>query len=290
MCPHNGMLQTYIENEGGTSSFIAITETMEEYMSGNNIARPFVNKAKVEAVYYKSGIYRRYEGESNKTITDVIKVEAEKHGDKDEVKPGESIKYTVTVKNRSSVRIEGVSIADEVPEMTQIEDWTIVPAPNRDESLDTGLMMGDIEPGGEIKLEYLVAVDEDASGRIANAAEVSYSYNNITDAMFTNEVRIPIYEEPKKAQAELTSRADKSMVTRSGEEVEYTLELTNTGDVMLKNVMIYDRIPEGMNYRACSTTVRGNPPFDANPEFGIVVGDLEVGETATIGFAVKVLI
>src|SRR5690606_35166744 len=50
-----------------------------------------------------------------------------------------------------------------------------------------------------------------------------------------------------KPALQLRITADKASIVQAGEEINYTLELCNHGQVPLENVTLWDRLPEGVD-------------------------------------------
>lgn len=74
-----------------------------------------------------------------------------------------------------------------------------------------------------------------------------------------------------------------------GDEITYTLELVNNGNVFLENIIVYDILMSNLLFIAKSVKIDGiSDPF-SNIINGINIGALNVGESKVITFKVKAL-
>lgn len=85
----------------------------------------------------------------------------------------------------------------------------------------------------------------------------------------------------KGARLEVEKGADKT-VAAIGEQIRYTLKITNTGNLRAQTVTINDLLPNGLQLTAGSVTVDGVPYAGALP---VTFGPLEAGATAEVAFS-----
>ncbi|MBJ3791601.1 DUF11 domain-containing protein, partial [Bacillus sp. OA1] len=84
-----------------------------------------------------------------------------------------------------------------------------------------------------------------------------------------------------------TKTADKQ-VADIGDTITYTITFRNGGTVPATNVSLTDPIPNGTTFITNSVTVDGVSSPGLNPELGIQLGTVAVGETKTITYQVLV--
>ncbi|MDF2159443.1 gliding motility-associated C-terminal domain-containing protein, partial [Algoriphagus sp. CAU 1675] len=134
---------------------------------------------------------------------------------------GEEITYTITVTNTGNVTLTDVTIVD----------------------TETGLVInvGELKPGESKSVDTTYPVDQDDvdSGSVTNEASVTGDSPNQGDDNPTDvdEVTTPINPMPSVV---ITKAADKAEIKAIGEQVVYTLTVTNTGNVTLTDVTVTD--------------------------------------------------
>ncbi len=143
-----------------------------------------------------------------------------------EVIAGETvITYTFTVTNTGNVSLSGVAVNDELEGLSAIS-----------------FVGGDTDQDGELDVEetwtyeatYTVTQDDVDAGSIENTAEVTTDDETVSD-----EDRL-IIELCQNPDISIIKAADPTSVDAAGQEVTYTLTVTNTGNTTLAGVTISD--------------------------------------------------
>ena len=200
---------------------------------------------------------------------------------------GDSITYTVTFTNHSSVPLDMVCIFDTLPAGVTLIPGTIHPSPQPGETLQTGVSAGSLAAGQTAILTYSVIVNCAAAGDIVNHAYVRYCYTDCRNCrkhgvsgckctivkFIADNIKIAV-----------SKAANKNSVCYPCEEIRYTLKISNPSKVTLTDVVVCDDLPQGLCYKANSTTINGGYATDANPQNGICIGDLYPDETCTVTF------
>lgn len=230
--------------------------------------------------------------EDDSTVrVDCVKATLDKVADKEFVEAGGEIKYTITFTNNSSVDMYDVKIADTIPTQTSLIAGSIIPAPQVGESLTTGVTIGNVPKGTSKTLEFRVTVNASATGTITNTASAVYKFKDWKNIEHTGSPD-PDTATVTCVEASLTivKSANKTYVTATDKDVEYTLIITNTGDVKVKDIIVTDPIPAGMAYKANSTLRNNTLPYtNENPASGISIGDLNPGASYKLQFTFTVL-
>ncbi len=212
------------------------------------------------------------------TPTDPVKsFRGEKTADKQSVKAGEELTYTITVTNTGDVDYDGITISDAIPANTTYKEGSANPAATLTNNVLTWTV--DVPFGGSRAVSFTVVVDDDLTGveTIRNAAVVT---GDDPDTPDEPEVETPT-DPVKSFRSEKT--ADRQSV-KAGDELTYTIRVTNTGDVDYDGITVEDNIPANTSYKAGSAS-----------DGGSLVGttlmwtvDVPFGESREVGFTVVV--
>ena len=103
--------------------------------------------------------------------------------------------------------------------------------------------------GGAYQNVYKVDLSTMIATAIASSASNVYKTGDYTSCA------LPIYESVVKATKKYTDLNGGFVL--SGDPIEYTIEVTNTGNINAGGVKLFDAIPAGSHYTANSTTVNG---------------------------------
>ncbi|TIC85050.1 DUF11 domain-containing protein [Nocardioides sp. GY 10113] len=209
----------------------------------------------------------------------------------DEVLPGGTVTYTVTLENTGQVPLAGTSVVDNLSEV--LDDATY----NDDAEASSGLVayldpsltwFGTIPVGGTVTITYSVTVNDPLTGDgFLDNAVVGPPESNCDDGTeedCTTEV-------PVKA-LELEKTSSVLGQAQPGDTVTYTITVTNIGQVAYED-------PDLATFTDDLTEVLDDAAYngDASADIGSVdyaapvlswEGPLEPGETATITYTVTV--
>ncbi|WP_370938158.1 hypothetical protein [Amycolatopsis sp. cg13] len=223
------------------------------------------------------------------TTTLVAGLDITKVADKKDVKPGDKVTYTVTVKNTGQTVQTGATFTDDLSKV--LDDA----AYGNDASASIGSVTyaeprltwtGDVPVGTTATVTYSVTVNNPVKGdhQLANVVTSDTPGTNCP----------PGSKDPRCGTTTPVAGlilAKKASVTeaKAGDQVTYTVTATNTGQTALKDATFADDL----------TGVLGNAVYnnDATASTGSVsyaaprltwTGDLPVGATATVTYSVKV--
>ncbi|WP_312641168.1 hypothetical protein [Hydrogenoanaerobacterium sp.] len=232
---------------------------------------------------------------SNVITTDVVKVIIDNTSDKEFAEAGDKIKYTVKLINNSSVDIYGVKIVDTISPKTILVQDSIVPVPQSDETLETGVTVtssgevtvGSVPKGKAATLEYKVTVSEGATGDIINSGFATLKFRDYKGNEYSGSTDpSTAITSVAAAGLQIVQSADKTFVAENNEDVLYTLIIKNTGTIKIADITVTNAIPEGMSYKQNSTLKNEILPLtDENPADGIYIGDLNPAETYKLQFS-----
>jgi uncharacterized repeat protein (TIGR01451 family) len=174
---------------------------------------------------------------------------------------GASITYILTATNVGGATATGVEVSDPLP-----AGVTFVGA-TAGCSEAGGLVtcaLGDIGPGASLAVEITVSVDERTCGPIVNAAHVAASNEHAGASgdndsnQVTNAVEC---DEPIPPDLRVTKSSDADGILQDGDDVLYTITVTNVGDEDATGVELVDVLPAG----AVNVAIPPFPTFAGEP-------------------------
>jgi uncharacterized repeat protein (TIGR01451 family) len=192
---------------------------------------------------------------------------------------GSIVNFTITLRNFGQTRFDRTSVINKLPpEMVLINQ----PA---DSIFKDGYIYwpaaGPLEPGQRKDITFQVRINE----------KIPASIKDLNDSVEAEGVTADKTIDPKPTWIKFTIQrspmivemyADRDEIS-TGEEVTYTINIKNTGKVNLKNVLLSDSLPRGMDFVSSTSGVK--------PLNGLVTwkGDsLSSGEIKTLTYVARV--
>ena len=203
----------------------------------------------------------------------------------DKVKPGETVIYTITVENLTSgVIAKNVKVTDALPDgLINISDLS------EGMSISNNIITVNIDElayGEENAKTYTfkaVVAESAKEGTITNPVEAKGDNTDTDkDSDDIEVIKNPILEIVKTA--ETTYEEDKTLV-RPGDEITYTLVVTNKGEGTAYDVEITDKVPAGTEF---VKYLEGNGTKDNAGNITWTIGTVGSSDTVTVKFVVKV--
>ena len=194
---------------------------------------------------------------------------------------GDTVTYTITLTNNGKDTATNVELTDTLPiPVTYQSVVTITPGTNFNPTgtPTTGGIWSvpSIDPGDVFTLEFQV---------IANAGNLSYNTISITQTdtydpiLSNNSSRTPT--DPQDADLAVDKIVNNS-TPQVGDNVVFTVTVTNNGPNTAKDVEVDDLLPAGLSFVSKSTT-------DYDPGTGVWdVGDMALNEVQTLVITAKV--
>ncbi|MBE6878025.1 MAG: DUF11 domain-containing protein [Ruminococcaceae bacterium] len=257
---------------------------------GNSMDCRFTNtataKGYLEAV--GTGNPTMVSGEDSVTLScifaDIIKT-----ADRESVAAGDRVRYTITFRNMSNREMYNVKITDNLSRYLNPIATTIMPAPRPGESLENGITLGRVAANSERTLTYTAVVTDDVNEDVVNRAFADFSFRGADGTEQTASTHITSLTLPVENQGiTVTKTADKSYITSRDDTVVFTIRVHNNSSRELHDLVVSDRLPNGMGYVENSTVIDNNPAIDADPADGIYIGTLASGGNATVKFSARV--
>ncbi|MEQ8995170.1 MAG: DUF11 domain-containing protein [Coleofasciculus sp. B1-GNL1-01] len=191
---------------------------------------------------------------------------------------GESLTYTVTLQNDGPDTATNVAVSEQVPEGLTFSSFE---ASQGSYDSNTGeWSVGNLNNGASATLQITAQVNTDQP--VTNTAQVSRSDQLDPDSIPANGVpgeddQASVTLPQELADLSLLKTVDSTTIS-PGQNITYTLILTNDGPATATGVGITERLPSGLTFVSANAS-RGS--YDNNT--GIwSVGTLASGETATV--------
>jgi|GEM_PF-1839185 len=204
---------------------------------------------------------------------------ATKAANKESVKAGEELTYTITVTNTGDVDYAGITVEDDVPTGTTYKEGSASEGATVTGNTLTWTIDAPFGESREVSFTVVVGDNLTDIASIRNVAKVTGE-----DPETPEEPETETPTDPAKSFA-AAKAADKQSV-KAGEELTYMITVTNTGDVDYAGITVEDDVPTGTTYKEGSAsegaTVTGNTlawtidvPFGESRKvsFTVVVGD-----------------
>src|SRR5699024_4660479 len=177
--------------------------------------------------------------EENVPAKQDAKISLDKSADIDEyTKVGDEVVYTFTVTNTGNVTLTDVKVDDETFQVeVGLDKTTLAPGESTTGTFTRTVTQEDLDKG-QI---HNIANTEGTPPPVIDPEDPD---NPVTQDPVTDEDDEKVSGK-QKADLSLTKKADKEKVVQAGEEIEYTLTVTNTGNVTLDNVTVNDEMLGG---------------------------------------------
>ncbi|MCD3193953.1 DUF11 domain-containing protein [Clostridium botulinum C] len=220
----------------------------------------------------------------------IIKPILNLESDKSNVLIGDTINYTATINNNTSTLIENVVFSTNLPQgLSYVENsLTINDTLYPDSSLNN-LPLGAIKPSNSIIIKYSATVDSSPNNGFtySNFFTVNYAFNSPVGSLSktinsnTNNITIKF-----PITAKVTLSANKTYVESIGDEIQYTVTVTNPSSNINTNpmyeVILKDILPNGLSYKPDSLTI--NHISSSDPLSNISLGIINHGNSTIVTF------
>ncbi|MGL4990550.1 MAG: hypothetical protein ACRC57_05175 [Sarcina sp.] len=207
---------------------------------------------------------------------------------------GDFITYTIGISNPGNTVLNNVVLTDIVPNGTTFVPSSVVIGgiPNLIANPESGINIGTLNPSQVVLIQFnvLIGLTFPNPNPILNDAQINYNYfldpgnPAITAPTYTtNQVTTQV----NRAIVNIVKSVDKDFADLQ-EIVTYTLSVTNSGNVDAQNVNVIDSIPIGTSFVNGSVIVDGVTNLLANPQTGIIIPTISVGQTISVNFEIQI--
>lgn len=205
---------------------------------------------------------------------------------------GDTLIYTILLKNTGNVTANNIILSDTIPnDTTFVPGSTMVNGILNTSNPENGINVGSLAPNQITTVTFNVVVNTlPDPNPIPNSATANFVFtvdpsipNSASGSSNSNTVNTFI--------AIATINSPKKFVDKEFDTfptiLTYTIELKNTGNVTANNVVLTDTIPNDTEFVANSVRVNGILDI-SNPENGIDIGSLAPNQITTVTFEVTV--
>ena len=201
----------------------------------------------------------------------------------DPVQAGETLAYTLIITNNGPSDATGVVVTDDLPAGLNFQSVSTSLGTAGSDGSDVTAALGNLAAGQTATVDILVGVSPSARGTLVNVARVS---GNEAETVLSNN------EDEEETQVNplidlSIVKTDSSDLVHSGDDLIYTLTVTNHGPSAATGVVVNDSLPDEVRFRSVSTS-QGSASHDEG-KLTAQLGNLAVGASATIVIETSVL-
>lgn len=227
---------------------------------------------------------------SNVCITTKVESDfiVEKTAQKDWALPKEKITVTTKITNNSNLTIQNFTFKDTlspsasfVPGTVKISDEP-KPTFNPITGFSSNAQIGGFGAFAEITYEIQISEYPEESV-VKNKTGLTLTFDSQEFSLTSNEKEISIVENEVYLLKECSPVA-----VVSGNEMTYTITITNEGSLENTNIVFSDSIPSDVTFVNETVVVNGTPQPTYNPTTGFPLPNLPANGTITISFKVQV--
>ncbi|HGH7188872.1 TPA: cell surface protein, partial [Bacillus cereus] len=204
---------------------------------------------------------------------------------------GNTITFTLNLPNTGNVAATDVTVIDIldsnlsfVPNSFTVNGQII---PNAD--LSTGVNIGSINGGNTAIVTFQATVTTlPTLNPISNSASITYHYvvdpsqPSLTNSNQSNTTTTQINS------AILTAQKNSNVSTVDiGQDIIYSVTITNIGNVSATNVIFTDLIPDGTSFEPNSFTLNGTTIPNADLITGVPIGDIAPNQSVIVAFHIN---
>lgn len=241
-------------------------------------------------------------GNPGLTITKLVKNQTagNSYADVTDAKTGDRVNFKLTITNTGNADLVNAVITDVMPAGIQFDDSVVTDGISSFTNNTLIVTFGSpLAPGQSKTVEFAAKVTASAAAgttnTICNVAKATGNAVNqvqadacvkITTPPNPTNPKIAIKKWVKNINAN-GAYNDSFVDSRTGERVMFKVTVSNTGDAVLNNVVMTDRIPAGLTFDD-SVTGDGTANF-AGETFTVNFGSINAGQSKTVEFAAKVV-
>ncbi len=212
--------------------------------------------------------------------------------------PGDTLRYTIYVRNTGSAPALNVRLTDPIPANTTLIAGSVVTSKGAiitENPVDINI--GVINPGEIVTVQFRVILAQvlPTGTEIHNIVTVTASGDISTQAIKND----PVTSSPNFYDPQNVVKTVELSIDGINRYLTYTAVIISTGDAPAENVVFNDPVPSNTTYVPDTITLNGSPVSDAYPDLDggfdnvnnrivVNIGTLNPGVTVTITFRVLI--
>jgi uncharacterized repeat protein (TIGR01451 family) len=210
------------------------------------------------------------------------------------VAPGQTIVYTIAVKNNGSIAETNTKLTDTPSNATLVTgSVTLNGAAAADAIVASGQTIGTLAPGATDTVAYSATVSSTAttgtivSNNVVVGGDQPCSGPTCSASPPPNTVSVPQLSVGKLIDGMI------SEIVVPGQRVTYTIAVANTGATIAAQAVLTDPVPAGIMPVAGTVTLNGAPASGATvvgQTVTVPLGDLAPGDRAAVGFGATIMV
>ena len=226
------------------------------------------------------------------TIINKMSFTITKTADKLYAQLGDPVAYSISIVNTGTVTLKNVSFIDMLPPFVALYPGQVYVngIQKSDLNPNIGFTVGDIHPGDTVRVSLGIYINSiPPSGYVINNAQIVYTYQMnptsevVTQTASSNDVKTYVVN----GNLNVTKAVNKSYATLN-DILNYSFNVSNTGNVKATNLNFIDSIPNGASFVNGSVVINGISKPDYDPTSGFLLSDLNVGQVTNITFSAKI--
>lgn len=254
--------------------------------------------AAFENTAYGSGNYtvntgdiRPIDDTSTIVRTDTIDVTLDKTVNKTQALENDTLTYTITITNNSSIPISNIRFNDIIDANTTFLDGDVPYSELSTGVIITSLPGKDDAPNNVYTLNFRVTINNNVRGTVTNTVNlVSYEYTDSLGRTYTGSPQTDTAVTTVQDIDVVFNKSVSPSKAQIGDTVTYTLAVYNNSSIDITDVRIRDA-SLGLSNVTISQIMLNNTLIDPQPSLssGIVIPSIAVGQSAIITFKALVL-
>ncbi|EDT76997.1 DUF11 domain-containing protein [Clostridium butyricum] len=226
------------------------------------------------------------------TTVNVLNFTIVKSVDKAYAQIGDPLVYDTVITNTGTVVMTNAKFIDQLAAYITLYSGAVYINGTQYTDYDPGLgfSIGDLHPGDSVTVSLGTYINGlPPAGYVPNRSEIVYSYQLcsnkelVTQTKYSNEVDTNVVN----GNLSVAKYVDKAYAT-IGDVLNYSFNISNTGNVTASNLNFTDVIPSGASFVANSVYVNGILQQGFNPNTGFSLGTLNAGQVVSVTFQANI--
>src|SRR6185436_6544608 len=229
--------------------------------------------------------------------TDLLAVDADGDG---APSPGDTLEYSVTLRNLGNTGATGVTFTDAIPAHTDLVAGSVLASAGTVQSESpVQVAVGALSAGATVSVSFRVTVDNPIPGTVRTIINQGTLAGAGLQAVLTDDPDLPGAADPTATAITAAPRlaatktdvlyedADGDGAASPGDALLYQIAVTNSGNTTAAGVLLDDPIPAHSTVLLDSIQASQGTVLNENPVV-VDLGDLPAGATANVSFRVRI--